>query len=191
MDIQETQFDCTVCMEMMVEPVVLPCGHTFCFQCIKQSFMTLAETCPLDRKVFKDYKLKVDTKLQQKIKEAEPELFKKQFDMLNKLGRLSHQYFDVTMTYGNKHELVEGVTSKGGKVNRHKWTAFFRFEDPQLEKMKHHLIDKVRFGLHETFAVPHKDVKGDKGPYELSMFGWGTFEVPITVFWKKELGLDA
>ena len=42
--------ECSICMEVYTDPRVLPCGHTFCRQCIG-AFGELA--CPLCRKAFR------------------------------------------------------------------------------------------------------------------------------------------
>ncbi|XP_058874151.1 tripartite motif-containing protein 16-like [Acipenser ruthenus] len=34
--ISEEQFDCSVCLEILKEPVTIPCGHSFCTGCIKK-----------------------------------------------------------------------------------------------------------------------------------------------------------
>ena len=53
------------------------------------------------------------------------------------------------------------------------------------------LIDHVRFELHETFRNPNRDIKPNKdGKIELSTIGWGTFNIPITIHFKKGLGME-
>ena len=53
------------------------------------------------------------------------------------------------------------------------------------------LIKEVRFGLHETFRIPHKDIKPDNdGKFEMTYTGWGTFSIPITIYFRKGLGME-
>ena len=48
-------------------------------------------------------------------------------------------------------------------------------------------IDKVELELHETFRTPKRTLT--KAPFELTMTGWGTFDIPIKIYWKKCLNL--
>lgn len=43
-------FDCTVCLKLLYEPITTPCGHTFCRSCLFQS-MDRGNRCPLCRTV--------------------------------------------------------------------------------------------------------------------------------------------
>ncbi|WCJ35902.1 LON peptidase N-terminal domain and RING finger protein 3 [Euphorbia peplus] len=44
------EFDCTLCLKLLYEPVTTPCGHSFCCSCILQS-MDRGNKCPLCRTV--------------------------------------------------------------------------------------------------------------------------------------------
>ena len=46
---------------------------------------------------------------------------------------------------------------------------------------------KVCFELDETFGTIHNDKK--QAPFELSRIGWGTFNIPISVFFRRETGI--
>ena len=53
------------------------------------------------------------------------------------------------------------------------------------------LIEKVRFGLHPTFGMDYMDVKaGPTQKFEMGFIGWGTFEIPTTIHFKRELCLE-
>ncbi|KAL7616403.1 hypothetical protein Lser_V15G00529 [Lactuca serriola] len=43
-------FDCTLCLKLLYEPITTPCGHTFCRSCLFQS-MDRGNKCPLCRTV--------------------------------------------------------------------------------------------------------------------------------------------
>ncbi|KAL9272140.1 LON peptidase N-terminal domain and RING finger protein 3-like protein [Drosera capensis] len=43
-------FDCTLCLKLLYDPITTPCGHTFCRSCLFQS-MDRSNKCPLCRTV--------------------------------------------------------------------------------------------------------------------------------------------
>ena len=47
------QFKCSICYEMMVEPMITPCKCLFCKECILESLKSKLN-CPLCRKEIKD-----------------------------------------------------------------------------------------------------------------------------------------
>lgn len=51
--LSEEQFSCSICLEVFVEPVSTPCGHTFCKACL-QGFWNHSKkfVCPMCKKVF-------------------------------------------------------------------------------------------------------------------------------------------
>ena len=49
-DCHNYETDCMVCFVTMVEPVTLPCNHTFCKQCLTAFFERKRE-CPMCRRV--------------------------------------------------------------------------------------------------------------------------------------------
>lgn len=44
------EFDCTLCLKLLFEPITTPCGHSFCRSCLFQS-MDRGNKCPLCRTV--------------------------------------------------------------------------------------------------------------------------------------------
>ena len=63
--------------------------------------------------------------------------------------------------------------------------------DPKLQDKSYEVIQKVRFGLHPAFGVPHMEAKAaTEGYYEFSTTGFGAFTVPITIFWKSRTGIQ-
>jgi hypothetical protein len=49
--ISNSHVECSSCLEIFIDPRILPCGHTFCLQCIiKQHCGTTGVVCALCRK---------------------------------------------------------------------------------------------------------------------------------------------
>ena len=46
------------------------------------------------------------------------------------------------------------------------------------------MIEKVRFGLDKTLGSKYKDVM--KAPFCVKFKHWVEFDMPITIYWKKE-----
>ena len=58
------EFECVICLNIMVEPCELKCSHKLCIMCIDKLSFSNPE-CPLCReKILKSFKLSVDEKTQ-------------------------------------------------------------------------------------------------------------------------------
>ena len=47
-------------------------------------------------------------------------------------------------------------------------------------------VEKVKFDLHPSFGVTELSVKSV--PYEMKRVGWGTFEIPVTIYFRRDTG---
>ena len=47
-------------------------------------------------------------------------------------------------------------------------------------------VEKVKFGLHPSFGVTEFNVKS--APFEMKRLGWGTFEIPIEIYFRRDTG---
>ena len=58
---QKKTEECAICYETIGQTnrCTTPCGHTFCFQCLKKAFVNKKE-CPLDRIDCKNFKVTVN-----------------------------------------------------------------------------------------------------------------------------------
>jgi len=125
------------------------------------------------------FAVNVDAALKTKIQTAYPkEYAQREIDFQNYLARIVKK----KILYGNSHKLEEQSQYKDSQA--HKWTAFVRMEGGELASK---FIEKVTFDLHPTFKKNHYEFTRE--PFELSTVGWGTFEVPIKIYWKDWLKL--
>lgn len=103
--------------------------------------------------------------------------------------RLAADQFDLRVTFGNRHRKVPNPKKIGPNkliANSHEWTAFVRLDRTKVATSD--LIEKVRFELHPSFGADYKDAKACDN-FEFTCRGFGTFNMPITIFFKRETGI--
>jgi TIR domain/prokaryotic YEATS domain len=61
----------------------------------------------------------------------------------------------------------------------YEWSIFLDADEAILEQ-----IDAVHYKLHETFNPPQRIVRDRQSQFRLTMQGWGTFEIPISLVFK-------
>ena len=57
---------CRICLQPLVDPVDTPCGHTFCYICLK-GHMRMQRTCPADRQPIREKDVKPSSLLVRRI----------------------------------------------------------------------------------------------------------------------------
>jgi NAD-dependent SIR2 family protein deacetylase len=88
----------------------------------------------------------------------------------------------VTLEVGNTHEAVP--MDKG---NAHRWTMFVKLPEGRDDASDlAELVDHVTYDLHPTFSPAQ--VRVTQAPFSVTRTGWGTFNVGVTVQWKKQVG---
>ena len=98
----------------------------------------------------------------------------------------------MEFTIGNTVSIVKNPQkNKSGIYNDHQWTAFVRLAQKHKNLVKlGKILDKVHIELCEGFKDRHHHlIVGTKQEVSLTYKGWGTFEMPITLHFKKELGI--
>ena len=185
--------ECNICMCVMVEPIVLPCGHVYCAQCALH-FLTKKSECPLDRKaVPKNFKLQVNKDLQDKIRILKPVEFAAMEKEIRKGQGLVADQVELEFEVGNRYELLKkyNMNGAGKKELKHCWSLYVKPLDAKIRAKQHLIIDKVKLFLHPTFREPTRWIKGIKGnmPIELANVpSWGSFEIEVTIFWSTKTG---
>ena len=127
--------------------------------------------------------------MQSVVQKKFPKEFKAKIQEIEKNGK--NQPAIIEFTIGNYHELVKNPkkTSKGNEVNRHFWIAFVQYTSDKC--MTSRFVEKVKFELCEGFNPPIRIVKSQPGKrVEISTKGWGYFDLPMTIYFKKSLGLE-
>ena len=102
--------DCCICLNLMIEPVRLACGHRFCGTCLKQA-ANEKPRCPLcrvksptaDQIGAKD----IDVGFQKQLKTAYPDEFYTRKTELNKSNQLLGSKIDLVFTVGNRYRKLK------------------------------------------------------------------------------------
>ena len=102
---------------------------------------------------------------------------------LQSQASLERQSKKFTIRYGNEHSLLNRVNPASGReggLNKHQWRVFVR-----CSTSLGLFVEKVKFGIDPSFGKTERVVI--KPPFEFSAVGWGTFDIPITIYWKRWL----
>lgn len=210
-DIQERVLDshedleCTICMELLCEPLVLPCTHVFCRGCLVAAVQA-GRNCPLCRAAipghFNPAVAPVDKLVENVlVRCCTVEYEQRLEDVALAAAKL------IRLRIGNSCELV-GM--KGGRII-HKWTLYVDLEHQPEEASAlpsdaelPHIVEKVRFGLWPACRVlsygskpcsesiqmrpapPYVEVT--EGPFEVTATSWCSFTVPVVIIFKEWLG---
>ena len=177
---------CPICINLTIEPVETECKHTFCFTCLEDLMENSASEdqfkCPMCRTVMsKNFDMKVNKILDRQLKVK----FKKDYEarqkLLDEYRKSQEGIVKIKILYGNTHELVPSLVNSDSSEssNKHKWGAFVKVVGESSDKF----ISKVNFKLHPTFNP--NEVSVNKPPFQISRIGWGTFDVPMTIYWKS------
>ena len=57
----EEEQECPICLDTITDPTILPCGHVFCYNCIKE-MSNIKKECPMCKQKIKNDLIKVSTK---------------------------------------------------------------------------------------------------------------------------------
>ncbi|KAL0229783.1 hypothetical protein PCE1_003347 [Barthelona sp. PCE] len=89
------------------------------------------------------------------------------------------QQIDViqrTIEFGNRVELCQQAPpGKDPAFTWYRWTIFFRAADGKPLRF----VERVTFKLHESMTNSRRTVSAE--PFEVSEYGWGTFQIEVTV----------
>lgn len=133
-------YECSICMNIMIIPVILKCGHSFCVDCIEAiAYKDQNPICPMDRKPFnKDESgIKFNDVLQRKILLKMPKEFDEYGRAYLKEKNKVKTEKRIGLLYGNEHTLIQSDPNLN-----HKWTAFVRLAP--INKDLDNIISAIR-----------------------------------------------
>ncbi|KAL4479958.1 hypothetical protein ABPG74_020474 [Tetrahymena malaccensis] len=182
---------CSICLGLFYNPVTTKCNHTYCKMCLEELVEYEQKVvCPLCRKEIKNItNLVVDKQKEQYIAQHFPQEFSQRLEEAKKQEKIKSSSMYLTIEYGNRHEDVQNPQqsqSNSEMTNSHRWCCFVNLNVPEGNQSEY--IDRVEFKLHQTFQQPL--VTSNKAPFQVTRTGWGTFQIPIKIYWKNWLKIQ-
>lgn len=89
------------------------------------------------------------------------------------------KFVEILIEYGNLHNYVPTKNK-----NKHNWKLFVKVVSPPRLMMSD-IVDSVEYQLHNDFG--DKIRKLSSPSFQASFWGWGTFEIPLMLKFKKKL----
>ena len=154
-DDAEDKYECFICCELCVQPVVAPCGHFMCFQCHKKCAAAGGTRCPMCRVQWKaDFIPKVCQKLQAEIEQAAGKEFQKRKAQLQRASEWVGAVQLMKFTYGNTHKTIKDWKNPRRPDDppkvMHDWKMYISINGKAVETKKY--ISSVTYKLHPTYA---------------------------------------
>ncbi len=183
-----TNYTCPICLNLTIQPVKTECNHLFCNFCLEELMDNSPDLedfkCPMCRCVFsKSYIPIIEKQFDEYLLKSFPEEYIQRKKLIDDQLKSIEQYKKIKILFGNRHELITNPKqsrSNSECVNKHRWTCFVEIAgEPDASK----LIKKVIFGMHPTFGC--SEVNVTQSPFRISRIGWGTFEIPIKIYFHQ------
>ena len=94
--------------------------------------------------------------------------------------RIPDEEFILPISYGS---VAYWLGKKADEYHSHEWTVFVRGQN-NIDVQE--VVESVTFQLHPSFAEPKRVLT--EPPYEVTVTGWGEFEIGIEIKFRPEVG---
>ncbi|CAL4886648.1 unnamed protein product [Urochloa decumbens] len=112
-DLDDPQFMCCVCLDLLYKPVVISCGHMSCFWCVQQAMHIFQEShCAVCRQPYKHFP-SICQLMHHLLLKLEPAEYKRREKEILDLDHFLEEYFPAE--YESRGQKVQ---SKKGQFNR-------------------------------------------------------------------------
>lgn len=178
---RDENFECAICLDLLCEPVRLPCSHVFCRRCLVAA-VSERRKCPMCRAelavAFDVANAPVDQALREQIVSDHAAEYANKCHGLICDGDAGSFAAAPRVRIGNRCEHIPSLAGTldrtGRRTKQKRWTLFVEFEDTLLSR-----IANVRFKL-----APHgftRDVVLEMAPFRVSRLAEGRGEFPVEI----------
>jgi hypothetical protein len=218
--ISGTDYDCPVCMTLMVEPISVKCKHVICLTCTEKIAIEEQPKCPFCRVEFdftKDLSFNSELFRNSLINHAKD--FMKIAEKILDERYKNKGNIEYLISYGNQHKILQDQNGE----NKHEWTAFVKLRKGNnnlkrsIDKLKSKANLEIYFEKYQNIELKEKDERSvllndsqvikqvtfflhptfnpskiviSKAPFEVRRIGWGTFNIPIKVEFIEKLNIE-
>lgn len=182
---------CAICLELLCQPLRLPCCHSFCRACLSAAFHS-EKRCPLCRTA-----APIDFNPDEEVVDQPLEYVLKRKCTVEYNQRLQETAASaarrIQLRIGNRYEIT------GNWKIPHKWTIFVEMGEACSGLDTHFrladLVEKVRFtlvpacNLVSVVSGTRREPEVHNAPFEVTGTSWGLFTVHLEIVWKSWLAL--
>ena len=166
-------YECAICINILVKPIKTRCGHMFCEKCMLHYLQSPGRKlqCPVCRHMFvlkksHDATMKYNFEPQDDVWDHIKSTFSSEIEQrvkeLNEIAKAEKNIIKINFKYGNSYTQLDTFTvTKGGNEVRHKWKVYVKTRDEKLNVNK--FISRVTFKLHELYLID--EVKKRAAPF--------------------------
>lgn len=195
--------ECPICIELLCDPIQLPCKHVFCRSCVVRAFKVRSQLCPVCRACASDF----NPALEPTVAEVEQQLslfYREELEQRRRETAARREH-SLRLRICNRTDFKPGKSWE----NPCKWTVVVNVDDPSVNTQQHSpsstsndTIESVRFIVQPCCQLVDKTsgelVSGPalcrgvdvaEEPFEVTGISWGLFTVRMRVFFKESLQL--
>lgn len=181
--IETPDLNCSLCLYLMVNPIKLPCRHSFCLKCIEYSLIYCSR-CPLCRQCINFNSIKMLTSESNVDKELQQLIFKSTLpnEYEQRVKEVKDQYKDDYLNKKVYYGISYKFLGKYGSKSKYQYKFFVKTE--LAKDMR--FIKQVDFDINPHIK-PGRPIKTISPPFEFERSGSYEYPIEITVYFTQKI----